>query len=251
MHPDWDYKFSNTEGRRYDLLSTLNLSDYAIKAYDKIQPITQSDIWRFAMVGKNGGMWADLDSRPKAPVEELLKNNPGIECDLITSPRDDAGRINCANFIIAKDSFLGNELANIIYEHLEMSGHSLKNKKIILHFDTLGSIWKDFVDIHKDKIKDIYSEEYAIHSDMLKPPSDWLAKYESLAHWTSMDRLRINSPGIYTDEWKRRFEEVKETLDTLCYNKEMSEETTTTAAGDKCCAACTCENPHRSAPVED
>lgn len=250
MCHDWKYSYFTANQRRDYMISTLDLSDEAIKAYDKTKSITQSDMWRFVITGKNGGMWADLDSVPITNIDNLFIDNPDLDCDLVTTPGHHRTGTNCANFIFAKDSYLGNELANIVHESLEMSGFMIRQGDPILHFDTIGSIWNGFIKIHQDRIQQILTNDYVAHSDMWKPPASWREKYESKLP-KNHDSMRTKSPGIYTEEWKSLYDKAKQDLLTLCYNESMTEITNPEVINDKCCAACTCEDPHRSKPIED
>lgn len=212
MHPDWELKYLSAEKRRDSIIQTLNLSKHAIQAYDKTVGITQSDMWRFAVTGKNGGMWADLDSLPTRSIDEFFIENPNLTGELLTTPKPQNGITNCANFIFSKYSYVGNELANIVYEHLEMSGFLLKNGENILHFDTIIPIWNKIIKMNQGVVREVLTSEWLTHSKDYKPPLSWLSKAEKLKPINERHKRTI-SPEIYTKQWTDLYLRAKTSLD--------------------------------------
>lgn len=205
LHPDWKYEFSNCEKRKHEVVSILNLSKYAAEAFDKYRGIHQGDLWKFIIASKNGGMYADLDSIPTKSVNELI-SQINKKTDLITTPlgfqvKYGAG---CSNFIFSKNTVLGKNLMNIVYEFLEINGFLLKHSKPMMAANGMD-IWCDFIELNRDKIEDIYAPSknksdpgYYIHGDSLKPEELWRKNFEK----PKKLGIRRPQPKIYSEEWQ-------------------------------------------------
>lgn len=203
-HPDWNYEFSDYEKRKNEVLSILNLSKDATKAFDLLDGIIQADLWKYVVTSKNGGMYADLDSFPTKSFNELF-SKLDRPYELITPPFGHQESIspNCSNFIFAKNTGIGKELIDAMYKFLEINGFLLKNSKPML--DTIIiDYWFDILHLNKEKIADICnqskicrSEGFFIHGVSLKPDPGWRAKNDR----NVKKGIRSSMPKLYSKEW--------------------------------------------------
>lgn len=206
-YPDWEYHFSSSEQRREEIKQCLNLSKDALEAYDREYGIVQSDLWRFAITSKNGGMYSDLDSIPKQNIENLL--------DSIDRPVDLFAPIDgyqldgdpgsgTSNFVFATNSLLGQELSRLVYEYLEIAGFLNKTEGKTMHFETMKQ-WLKFVNLNKDRIAQEYSPEYYYHNNSLKPPNYHIQR-------PRFEKNQVRAPNIYSEEWKILYDKAKTML---------------------------------------
>lgn len=204
MHPDWKYEFSNYEKRKHEVVSILNLSEYAIKAFDSFDGIIQADIWKYVITSKNSGMYADLDSFPSKSFNELFyKLDRPYE--LITPPFGHQEGIspNCSNFIFAKNTGIGKKLIDAVYKFLEINGFLLNNSRPLL--DTrIIDYWFDIVYLNKDRVADICNQSKAYrtegffeHGVSLKPDEAWRTKNNRKVK----KGIRSPMPKLYSKEW--------------------------------------------------
>lgn len=209
MHPDWVYHFSSAEKRKEEIVSILNLSKHQIEAYDSLNGVLQGDIWRFIMTAEYSGMYADLDSIPLSNVENVI-NKLDKAVDII-APLEGYQIVgegsNTSNYVFGKNTYLGKELIKIIYEFLEMSAYNIKTGKKPLNFNTM-EIWPRFIVVHRDRVAQIYSDQYYIHGKGMKPPQEWRTKFESPRRGLS----KFPCPGVYTIEWDSMYKKAKESL---------------------------------------
>lgn len=205
MHPDWEYEFSSSEKRRFEIKSILNLSEFGSKAFDSYNGLDQSDLWKFIIASKNGGMYADLDSICTKNIDSLIATVDN-KYELITGSFNFQviQGVNASNFIFAKDSELGKELMNIVYEFLEISGFLLKKSMPSLEIKGMD-MWCNFILLNKNKVADVLlgsknriDPGYYIHGASLKPDSMWRSKFENKKKLG----IRTPYPDIYSDRWK-------------------------------------------------
>lgn len=110
-NPDWEYVYHNAEQRKQFLIDNNFITNSSGEnRYDHLHALTQSEIWRVAILWKNGGCYADLDSIPmisdalnKAIVEA---NDLKIGHSIICTNDQEHKKIgsNNANFIAPKES---------------------------------------------------------------------------------------------------------------------------------------------------
>jgi len=107
-HPSWEYRFYNDEAcRRFVVEAFPDL----VPIYDQCpHAVQRADIFRYLVVAREGGLYADMDTECVQPVDQLLESRHavfGVE-DLLSSHR--ARRLNLrhreriANFIFAAEA---------------------------------------------------------------------------------------------------------------------------------------------------
>jgi hypothetical protein len=100
LNPTWEYKYVSARERADQVKSF----DYNLhKFYALADKITQADIWRYIVVYKHGGVYADMDSVCTAPLDYTLEKNYNNEEVFATEP-DQYGMVNNANFGASKNS---------------------------------------------------------------------------------------------------------------------------------------------------
>ena len=98
LNPGWEYRYVDHEQR----LNLIKKDLVLLKGYTKLPPVIQSDIWRYFVTYKNGGVYADMDSVCRQPLDYMLRNiNKDVEM-IVTEKNNET--INCANFAIIKKS---------------------------------------------------------------------------------------------------------------------------------------------------
>jgi hypothetical protein len=204
MHPDWKYEFSNYEKRKHEVVSILNLSEYAIKAFDSFDGIIQADIWRYVITSKNSGMYADLDSFPSKSFNELF-TKLDKRYELITPPfgHQPSKAPNCSNFIFSENTSIGKELMDVMYRFLEINGYLLKNSRLLL-YEKVIDYWFEIVYLNKDKVADICNqsktyrtEGFFEHGIALKPDEAWRTQNDRVVKKST----RSPMPKLYSKDW--------------------------------------------------
>jgi mannosyltransferase OCH1-like enzyme len=99
VNPGWEYRYVDHIEREKFVKENI---PEMYNLYLKIKPFSQSDIWRSSVLYKFGGVYADMDSFCVKPIDYMLQNYNNE--DLIITPRNKKGLINCANFAAAKES---------------------------------------------------------------------------------------------------------------------------------------------------
>lgn len=216
-YPNWEYNFSSSEKRRNEIISILNPSSWALKAYDNFKGVIQADVWKYVILAKDGGMYADLDSTPsKMNIDDLIDslNKPK---QVITSPKNYQCHdcIQCSNFIFAKNTDLGKKIKNLMHEYLEIGGFLLKNNRPPIQEMPI-KVWFDFIELNIDNVEDIllpFTPDrgaiagypgYYIHGETMKPPKDWRNRFEigpkkRTQYYQNEQTLQ---PKTYSQEWK-------------------------------------------------
>ena len=106
LNPGWEYRYFDYEQRQQFVKDEC---PEIFESYKKIwQPMYEADIWRYLIVHKYGGVYADMDSLCVKPLDYMLESYNGE--DLIRSrqwqswPAWDYGLVNNANFAAVKES---------------------------------------------------------------------------------------------------------------------------------------------------
>lgn len=206
FYPSWKYKFSDSETRRKEVVSILNLSENAAEVYDNYSGAIQSDFWRFAMTGFYGGMYCDLDSIPISNIESIL---PIIkeEIEMIALPeggqRDGKPGSNTCNYILRSNSELGQILLNQTREFLEKSGESIKNNKKPPSIQST-EFFANIVVSNKAKIAQIFDERFVSHGLTYKPSRQYTDEFEKKTN--SEFFSGSSTPDVHT--WKEKEKDV-------------------------------------------
>jgi mannosyltransferase OCH1-like enzyme len=70
LNPDWEYRYCNAEARK---IHVKEYSDELYYYYQYLTPINKSDIWRLCVLYTYGGLYTDMDSVCKIPIDHVLK----------------------------------------------------------------------------------------------------------------------------------------------------------------------------------
>ncbi len=94
LNPGWRYNYFNDQ-QRADFVKQ-ELPDL-YEDYLTHEPMYQADLWRYAVVYKYGGVYADMDSICFKPLDYMLKGY-GDQDVVFSRPHPVDGKINNANF---------------------------------------------------------------------------------------------------------------------------------------------------------
>ena len=102
LNPNWDYRYVN----HIDRAEFVKKEDPVLYThYEKLNPITQSDIWRYLVTYKYGGAYADMDFICTVPLDYLLDtlkcNHDLLAVSQLGYPPYDYN--NC-NYVVGKNS---------------------------------------------------------------------------------------------------------------------------------------------------
>lgn len=180
-YPDWDYRFTNSEERREDVVSILCLSSVETEIYDSYSGVMQADIWRYAVTSVRGGMYADLDSIPISSVEPIL-HELSDEIELVSLPDGDQrngkpGSNNC-NFILKPNGEIASSLLFGVKQYLEADSKRLQYGLGLSAKNPLTELFADATVLHESKVAKILGPEYVSHSLDYKPNETYRRKYE-------------------------------------------------------------------------
>jgi len=100
LNPTWEYKYVNARERAEQVKE---FSEEAYLFYSFTDKVTQADLWRYIVLLKNGGIYADMDSVCSTPLDFVLESVPP-ESRFIATGLDENDRINNANFGCPKNS---------------------------------------------------------------------------------------------------------------------------------------------------
>lgn len=112
LNPGWTYNYVDHEQR--SLFVKKYLPDIHEKYYLNCEPMYQADIWRYAVIYKYGGVYADMDSYCIKPLDYMLEGYSGQDI-IFTLPQQD-GTINNANFAAVKQSISIKQTIELIME---------------------------------------------------------------------------------------------------------------------------------------
>jgi hypothetical protein len=175
---DWQYVYHNAEERKQFLVNNGFIKNLSGEdRYDHLHGITQSEIWRAAIIWKNGGSYADLDSIPVVP--DCL-NRAVIEADdlkmdysIICTNDSQHKKIgsNNSNFIAPKGSNFLKSILDKFLKPLNLEDSSLTDEqklsraKFIINNLTFGAevILRDDIAFTLNAID---------HGDHLKPEEE-------------------------------------------------------------------------------
>jgi len=103
LNPTWEYKYVTSDER--DIFVQQELPDI-YQIYKKTDPVFQSDLWRYLVVYKYGGVYADMDSICIKPLDYMLKDYNGeslIHLKPYGSSSHQVGLINNSHFAAVKN----------------------------------------------------------------------------------------------------------------------------------------------------
>ena len=70
IHPDWQHRVFDSESAWTWLAANLG-PEYA-EIFLKAKPVAKANLFRYAFLSQEGGVWSDVDDRPRACIEELV-----------------------------------------------------------------------------------------------------------------------------------------------------------------------------------
>lgn len=176
---DWEYVYHNAEQRKQFLIDNKFITNSSGEdRYNNLHGITQCEIWRVAIIWKNGGSYADLDSIPTAVSGSLnmaimeandLKIGYSIICT--NDPEHKKIGSNNSNFIAPKESSFLKSILDKFLKPLNSEDPSLTDEqklsrtKFIVNNLTFGSevILRDDIAFTLNAVD---------HGDHLKPEEE-------------------------------------------------------------------------------
>jgi mannosyltransferase OCH1-like enzyme len=100
LNPSWRYNYFSHEDRHDFVKSEIpELYD----EYLKLAPMYQADLWRYVVIYKYGGVYADMDSICYKPLDYMLSKYSGQDV-VCVKPAMQGGKINNANFAASRKS---------------------------------------------------------------------------------------------------------------------------------------------------
>lgn len=106
LNPEWEHRYFDANSRS-EYVKNFDRKLYA--AYLTVPNVSQADIWRYIVVYQNGGVYADMDSVCKVPLDEIIEDNyvdQDLMCTEIKVINDLGSRqvVNNSNFAAPKNS---------------------------------------------------------------------------------------------------------------------------------------------------
>ena len=151
LNPSWEHRYMDSLER-----------DEVVKKYPKIydrymllDPVAQSDIWRYLVTYEFGGVYADMDSVCIKPLDYMLDSLQ--DCEMVVVPTShNGGKTNNANYAVKQQSHIMKEVINLIEPYVFVGPKKYK------------SPWDCFNDVVSKKENILYKFTSAIHSDVYK-----------------------------------------------------------------------------------
>lgn len=122
MNPEYDYYFFGDEECKIYLQKNYG-KEYLDAFEDLIPGAFKADLWRYAILAKEGGVYIDLDIDLKVPLREIIK-----EDESFVSVKDRVGQFGSSNLAVYQ-AFIAT-IPNFIFlkETLELTLNNIKNK---------------------------------------------------------------------------------------------------------------------------
>jgi len=128
LNPLWEYKYFNRTQRESFIVDNY---PHLVKTYLDEPGVRQADIWRYCVVHKYGGVYADMDSVCVKPLDYMLENYKNE--DLIAldkgsvGPKEkEKGFVNNSNFAAVQDSKLLKNIIDDLYTKVLNGERSIK-----------------------------------------------------------------------------------------------------------------------------
>ena len=100
INPGWEYIYYDKDQREnYVKIHGPELYFF----YKRVGKMFQADIWRYLIIYKEGGVYADMDSFCTAPLDYILSNLPD-NISMVVTEEEDNKHTNNANFASVKGS---------------------------------------------------------------------------------------------------------------------------------------------------
>jgi mannosyltransferase OCH1-like enzyme len=77
MNPEWELKLATREDRRAEMDATEDAA--LISAYAALPwPVMEADLWRYVVLYRHGGFYADIDTTCRAPLDSWLDRTQNL-----------------------------------------------------------------------------------------------------------------------------------------------------------------------------
>ena len=100
LNPTWEYRYISAAERAQQVR---DYSEEAYLFYSFTNKVTQADLWRYIVLFKNGGVYADMDSVCSSPLDYAFKEVP-LNTQFISTNLNESKKVNNANFGCVKIS---------------------------------------------------------------------------------------------------------------------------------------------------
>jgi hypothetical protein len=110
LNPDWEYVYHDRNDRDKFII---NECPEIYPLYKNVKGMYQADIWRYLIVYKEGGVYADMDSFCISPMDYVLKDFLK-GCDIAVTKEELNNHTNNANFAAIKESKILKESIDLI-----------------------------------------------------------------------------------------------------------------------------------------
>lgn len=126
LNPGWEYIYHDKDQRKEYVLNHMpEIHDL----YTNVKKMHQADIWRYIIVGKEGGVYADMDSFCVTPMDYLLDGLPD-HIDLVSTKTEKREHTNNANFAAVKGSKILKQCCEDILKE-QFVGQTMPNQLVI------------------------------------------------------------------------------------------------------------------------
>lgn len=151
LNPGWEYRYMDSVQRDQIVKQYSSLYD----RYLLLDPVAQSDIWRYIVTYEFGGVYADMDSVCMKPLDYMLDSLN--DCEMVVVPTShNGGQTNNANYAIKEKSTIMKEVLDLIEPYVFVGPKKYK------------SPWDCFMDVVTKKENVLYGFTSAIHTDEYK-----------------------------------------------------------------------------------
>jgi len=168
LNPGWQHIYADAEQRSEDIKY---FDKTLYKSYLKSSKVTQADMWRYVMMYQNGGVYADMDSVCRKPIDYFFKNiNSGVLSNTTYNFLSDASgeslEVNNSNFGAIKNSqTMKDVLEDIIFGYRMLLEEYTPGREVIPKYNC----WEAFGhNVIKNKDFVIFDFDCSIHDKAYK-----------------------------------------------------------------------------------
>jgi hypothetical protein len=141
LNPGWQYRYVSGPARVNEIQQ---FDDLLYKLYFLADKTTQADIWRYVVLYKYGGVYADMDSICTTPLDYLIQNTRA-DCEILTTKLDVKGVANNSNFVVSKES----TILRLILDNLLDKYKNIDIYKILSNYKPKPDIWNHLEEVIK------------------------------------------------------------------------------------------------------
>lgn len=138
LNPGWNYIFMDHDEREI-FVKQEDLDLYEI--YKQAKPQIQADIWRYIITYKNGGVYADIDSVCRMPLDQILIDYNEQDMVVFKDMKHSPPYFYNSNYYSKKENKL---LKNVI--------DTFKSHKAKYEYWTSMNCWNEVIDNNLDKV---------------------------------------------------------------------------------------------------